>query len=341
MTTCRQLGLMALLISILSFEVEGYSETERPAATSRPEAATTDPKTATSSPPIIKGPLTFNPKPGDVFIVDLPSNPSLTMVWIPGGKFMMGNDKSPEELVKIFGGNERALAKEYPAHEVELDGFWMAAYMITNQQYKQFDPKHSNNRGPDQELDSIPVMQVSWADANAFCEWLSKASGKHYRLPTEAQYEYACRAGSTTLFPWGDDMNEAAKYANVADQKCRREYPVVMESGANLSLFDCDDGYTYAAPVGQFKPNAWGLYDMVGNAYSWCSDYWGADYYSKSPLHNPQGPETGTARMARCGAWMIHPIGNRSAARNYAAPGVRRPFLGFRVVISPSSDAAK
>jgi formylglycine-generating enzyme required for sulfatase activity len=337
-----------LLLLGLGFALAGCSETGSSAASvaatgSSPQAADA-PQASPSGPKIVMGPITFDPKPGDAFIEDLEGcTPPLTMVWIPGGKFVMGNDKSPEELVKLFGDNERSFAKEYPAHEVELDGFWMATFMITNQQYKLFDPKHTNQRGPDQELDAVPVLQVSWADANAFCEWLSKRSGKRYSLPTEAQFEYACRAGSTTLFPWGDDMNDGVKYANVADQKCRREYPVVTESSnkAKLTLFEFDDGYTYAAPVGQYKPNAFGLYDMVGNAYSWCSDYWDADYYKKSPKRNPQGPETGTARSARCGAWMIHPVGSRSASRNFAPPGVRRPFLGFRVVISPNLETAK
>jgi formylglycine-generating enzyme required for sulfatase activity len=339
MKTSRKVGRLALTLAILGVGVAGFSQT---AATTPPAAAASEPAAATTTPSVLKGPITFEPKKGDVFAEDLPSKPALTMVWIPGGKFKMGDDKTPAELVKIFGDNEKSYAKEYPLHDVELDGFWMGAYMVTNQQYKQFDPKHTNQRGADQELDAVPVLQVSWADANNFCDWLSKKSGKHYRLPTEAQYEYATRAGTTTLFPWGDDINGAVKYANVADAKCRQEYPAVLESSnkGKLTLFDFDDGYTYAAPVGQFKPNAWGLYDMIGNAYSWCSDYWGEDYYSKSPLRNPQGPETGTARMARTGAWMIHPSGSRSASRNFAAPKVRRPFLGFRVVISPSSDAA-
>jgi formylglycine-generating enzyme required for sulfatase activity len=341
MRASRQLCLLPCLLFFLSFERAGCSNTGGVAAAQSPEAAPISSAAETSSPKIVKGPLTFEPKPGDAFLEDVACDPPLTMIWIPGGKFMMGNEKSPEELIKIFGGDERSYAKEYPAHEVELDGFWMAAYMITNQQYKLFDPEHSNNRTPDQELDAVPVMQVSWADANAYCEWLSKRSGKRYGLPTEAQYEYACRAGTTTHFPWGDDMNAGVAYANVADQKCRREYPVVLESAKGLTLFEFDDGYTFPASVGQYKPNAWGLYDMVGNAYSWCSDYWGEGYYQRSPKRNPQGPETGTARMARCGAWMIHPSGNRSASRNFAAPGVRRPFLGFRVVISTSADAAE
>jgi formylglycine-generating enzyme required for sulfatase activity len=189
----RQLGLPASLLFLLSFALAGCADAGSVVATGAPQAASSTPK---SSPKIITGPLTFDPKPGDAFIEDLDGcNPALTMVWIPGGKFVMGNDKSPEELVKIFGDNERSFAKEYPAHEVELDGFWMATFMVTNQQYKRFDPKHTNQRGPDQELDAVPVLQVSWADATAFCEWLSNAAAS----------TTACRRKRSSNTPAGRD----------------------------------------------------------------------------------------------------------------------------------------
>jgi hypothetical protein len=145
-----------------------------------------------------------------------------------------------------------------------------------------------------EQTDDQPVLQISWNDAQAFCEWLSAKEGRRYRLPTEAEWEYACRAGSITSYS-GSNVFRLGKEGpgNTADLPLREVY----------DFFDvaayADDGYAFAAPVGQFLPNAWGLYDMHGNAVEWCSDYWDPEYYVHSPEVDPQGPSEGQHRTQR------------------------------------------
>ena len=131
------------------------------------------------------------------------------------------------------------------------------------------------------------MVNVSWNDAVAFCKWLSRKEGKTYRLPTEAEWEYACRAGTTTRYYSGDDPETLAKVANVADATAKAKFPDWKWT------IKASDGYVFTAPVGQFKPNAFGLYDMHGNAWQWCADWYGKDYYGKSPVDDPKGPDTG------------------------------------------------
>ena len=131
------------------------------------------------------------------------------------------------------------------------------------------------------------MVNVSWNDAVAFCKWLSRKEGKSYRLPTEAEWEYACRAGTTTRYHSGDDPETLAKVANVADATAKAKFP------AWKWTIKASDGYVFTAPVGQFKPNAFGLYDMHGNARQWCADWYGGDYYGKSPVDDPNRPRHG------------------------------------------------
>ena len=149
-----------------------------------------------------------------------------------------------------------------------------------------------------------PVVYVSWNDADEFCKWLSKKEGKTYRLPTEAEWEYACRAGTKTRYSFGDDPQELVRYANAADQDRKKLCP-----GCNVMIpsFDASgkptgkkipfpflagsDGFAWTAPVGKYKPNAFGLYDMHGNGWEWCSDWFDEHYYEKSPVDDPTGPD--------------------------------------------------
>jgi len=175
-----------------------------------------------------------------------------------------------------------------------------------------------------------PVVNVTWNDAVAFCKWLSKKEGKVYRLPTEAEWEYACRAGTTTRYHSGDDKETLIKVANIADAsgsaKGKREFPDWDDFALSGS-----DGYTFTAPVGSFRPNAWGLHDIHGNVWEWCSDWYGEDYYKKSPRDDPQGPASGDLRVRRGGAWHTYPLYVRSAFRNINTPHTRYLNLGFRV----------
>jgi formylglycine-generating enzyme required for sulfatase activity len=191
-----------------------------------------------------------------------------------------------------------------------------------------------------QQTDEHPVVDVSWHDAMAFCQWLSRTEGAEYRLPTEAQWEYACRAGTTTRYYCGDDPELLAKVGNVADGALKN---VMFRTGWKGAI-EASDGYAFTAPVGQFKPNAFGLYDMHGNVWEWCSDWhdghaaatshnWdGASYYRKAPIDDPSGPDGGDNRVLRGGAWDFGPEFARSACRSWGLPDHQRFVAGFRVV---------
>ena len=177
--------------------------------------------------------------------------------------------------------------------------------------------------------DEHPVVNVSWNDAVAFCQWLSRSEGKTYRLPTEAEWEYACRAGTTSRYYIGDEPEKLAEVGNTEDAAYLRIF------GSPPWAILADDGYAFTAPVGRFRPNAFGLYDMHGNASQWCSDWWGYDYYQSCPLDDPPGPAKSDSRVHRGGGWHGGPCECRSASREAAPP--YQPFfdVGFRVARNP------
>jgi hypothetical protein len=183
------------------------------------------------------------------------------------------------------------------------------------------DPK-ANWRNPGYEpSDDQPVVCVSWNDAKAFCDWLSQREGRQYALPTEAQWEYACRAGSGTRFFFGDDERELAKYA----------------------WYHHDDSELKPHAVGKKKPNAWGLFDMHGNVWQWTADWYGGDFYQSSPKNDPPGPSAGSTRVQRGGSWASgwsHPVNYcRDAFRDCRwAPSVCYSDIGFRVVLLADQD---
>ena len=174
------------------------------------------------------------------------------------------------------------------------------------------------------------MVNVSWNDAVAFCKWLSRKEGKTYRLPTEAEWEYACRAGTTTRYYSGDDPETLAKVGNVADATAKAKFPDWKYT------IKANDGYVFTAPVGKFKPNAFGLYDMHGNAWQWCADWYGADYYATSPADDPTGPDSGDVRVLRGGSWFDGPSVTRSAIRLGVIPGYGGSSTGFRVARTQS-----
>ena len=159
------------------------------------------------------------------------------------------------------------------------------------------------------------MVNVSWNDAVAFCKWLSRKEGKNYRLPTEAEWEYACRAGTTTRYYSGDDPETLAKVANVGDATAKAKYPTWKWT------IKASDGYVFTAPVGQFKPNAFGLYDMHGNAWEWCSDWYYVGYYRNSPVDDPPVANTLDLRVLRGGSFGEWPGGSRSANRHWKGKG--------------------
>jgi serine/threonine protein kinase len=178
--------------------------------------------------------------------------------------------------------------------------------------------------------DDHPVVQIAWSDAVAFCEWLSKKENAKYRLPTEAEWEYACRAGTLSRYYNGSQIDEVTEIANVADASAKKVFPKWGESVTT------SDGYVYTSPVGHFRPNNFGLFDMLGNAAEWCSDRHDADYFKHSPTDDPQGPASGDARVGRGGGF-TRVAGSRH--RYYGTDTFRRPDWGFRVVCNIDAAA--
>ncbi len=171
------------------------------------------------------------------------------------------------------------------------------------------------------------MVNVTWQDAIDFCAWLSAKEKATYRLPTEAEWEYACRAGTTTRYHNGDDPEKLVEVANLYDETTRRVFPEWSDYATKAS-----DGFVFTAPVGSFRPNAFGLYDMHGNVWEWCADWHDDEYYAHSPVDDPQGPAEGYIRVRRGGSWHTWPFYMRSSYRNYNDPDTRYLLLGFRVL---------
>jgi len=212
------------------------------------------------------------------------------MVYIDSGTFEMGNENYEDEQ---------------PVHSRTVNGFYMSKYEITNKEYCLYTPSHDNPG------DNLPVVNVSWNEATAYCQWLSSKTGENYRLPTEVEWEYACRAGTTTRYYWGDDMDYSY---------CWYE--------------DNSEGKVH--PIGQKTPNNWGLYDMSGNVSEWCNDWYGK--YLEEYTNNSKEPKPGTGRVNRGGSWRSKYIICRSSNRNFNLPGARGRNLGFRIVLVHSIE---
>ena len=179
-----------------------------------------------------------------------------------------------------------------------------------------------------------PVVNVSWNDAKAFCDWLSEKEGRQYRLPTEAEWEYACRAGTTTLHPSGDQTSPLAKIANVADQSHKR----ILRLSEHTPVANYGDGFGITSPVGSFAPNGFGLYDMIGNVAEWCEDDYVETAYAGrvGTTVDPIVKTGGEFRVFRGGSWKSPP-GVGSAQRNFGFPAVLTEGIGFRVVLVTDS----
>jgi len=171
-----------------------------------------------------------------------------------------------------------------------------------------------------------PVVCVSWNDAQAYLRWLSRLSGQTYRLASEAEWEYAARAGSSTSRPWGDDTSQACLYANVADQTA------AVTGFSWRDRHACTDGHFFAAPVGSYQPNAFGLHDMLGNVWEWVQDCYDPAAYSRADVAVEEA--TCTARGLRGGAWISGPGRTRPAYRGGYGPETRTNVFGFRVARS-------
>ena len=237
--------------------------------------------------------------------VDLGSGVRLELVLIPAGEFLMGSPESDKD----------AAPNEKPQHRVRITKpFYLGKRLVTQEQWEAVmgdDP--SRFEGPEN-----PVENVSWDDCQRFLGKLNERFGVEagrFQLPTEAQWEYACRAGSRSRYWFGEDEGQLDKCA-----WCEKN------SG----------GRTH--PVGEKRPNAWGLYDMSGNVWEWCADWWDSDYYAHSPVDDPSGPATGSGRLGRGGGWN-RPAGFcRSAHRGHGGHGYRSDNLGLRVSRVPAEE---
>ncbi len=217
---------------------------------------------------------------------------------------------TPSDLILIPGGEflmgqEDGRDEERPVHRVRVAPFRLCRFQVTNADFAGF-------RWFSFERPDLPVTSVNWFDAVEFCAWLSKQWEFELRLPTEAEWEFAARGGlEQKLYPWGDEPVTAR--ANYSERW--REGP---------------------EPIATSEPNRYGLYDICENVHEWCSDWYDPRFYSVSPAENPQGPETGTRRASRGGAWRHHIKIARCAARSSIPPEFRYADYGFRVAAGPA-----
>ena len=172
-----------------------------------------------------------------------------------------------------------------------------------------------------------PVLNVTWNDAVALAAWLSKKEHAHYRLPTEAEWEYACRAGSQTRYPNGDDPEGLSRIANTFDADAAPNWPQFASHALKSH-----DGFAFTSPVGSYPANNFGLHDMVGDAWEWTADWYGENTYSQSPVDDPQGPADGNVKVRRGGSWHTWALYARCAYRNWNTTTTRYTLVGMRLV---------
>jgi formylglycine-generating enzyme required for sulfatase activity len=281
--------------------------------------------------------------------VETPNSVGQTMILIPPGEFLMGSTdeqveaalKAADEIKTDQPTKDRIQKNERPQHKVVITKpLLMSATEVTIGQFKKFatamsyqteaekaeaaakaaPPVVEAGQPPPKPIqtylnpgyvasDDLPAAFITWNDATAYCQWLSTQEKATYRLPTEAEWEYACRAGTTTQYSFGDDYNELPKYGWHNKNAAGKSHP-----------------------VGTLLPNPFGLFDMHGNLYEWCGDYFDEKWYSTSPLNDPNGPSVGSTRVIRGGYWNHFASNCRSAYRYNHTPSHRNNNHGFRCV---------
>lgn len=242
----------------------------------------------------------------------------MKLVKVEAGTFQMG---LPEREQWRLPKHDHARKGYLTAHLVTLTrGYYLGAHEVTNEQFELFKPNHRRPPyqvqqaqkpewyRPGPELQNNPAQPVTWRESQEFCRWLSAKEGRLYRLPTEAEWEYACKAGTTTRVYWGDNVWNR-NYANKQGK---------------------EDGFNFTAPVGIYPANAWGFYDMIGNAREWVQDWFGP--FQDAPATDPKGPATGRCRVGKGGGWNSSVEALHSGWRDGDAPHDLKDIHGFRVL---------
>lgn len=260
------------------------------------------------------------------------------MVIVPAGSFAMGSPSTEAERSDDEG----------PVHSVQIASFALSKTEITRGQFAtfvkqskydtgdkcwtldggKFKERSGNWREPGySQSDKHPATCINWNDAQAYAQWLSRKTGKKYRLPTEAEWEYAARGNTGTARYWGDNPDLACEHANVADQTALAQ----IQGAPAWSVHNCTDGFAYTAPVGSFKANAFGLHDMLGNVLEWTEDSY-HDSYKDAPADGSAWSGDGLKRVLRGGSWNNSAQIVRAAMRDSNKPAVRFSIFGFRLV---------
>lgn len=301
----------------------------------------------------------------------------IRLALIPAGDFEMGSAESAATLAKAYPQYELsrllALQDEAPVHKVRItQPFYFGQYEVTVDQFERF--LKASGYKPESEADETggygynphyvpeksergdasfegrsskyswrqpgfkqagdhPVVNVTWNDAVAMSKWLSQKEGRRYRLPTEAEWEYAARAGAQTRYHSGNDPESLLRIANTFDVEAQVNWPQ-WKAYATAG----HDGFMFTAPVGSYAPNAFELYDMHGNVWEWCRDWYDESYYANSPVNDPPGPASGIVRVRRGGSWHTWPLYARSSYRNWNTSETRYPLVGFRLVLEIDAD---
>lgn len=280
---------------------------------------------------------------------------NIDLVKIPEGQFLMGSPEDeigyPERLLQIYRKSKKERVRqlkhpsnEDPQHLVKIArSFYMSKYEITCRQFRRFRSEFRKMPGFVGPIDGSEIKivmdqdnqsaAVSLNDATEFCEWLSVNTGLKVRLPSEAEWEYACRAGTQSRFYWGDSEEDAGKYANLADQAYEKVAP------GNSYTLNTDDGNVSLAPVGQYLPNRFGLYDMIGNASEWVQGIYSENAYGIDPDNKyfNENNEENQQQYCKGGSWAADLINSRCASRWYVPQDVvsmtSRSHIGFRILI--------
>jgi len=336
MSNTKTIWVFCIVLSLLF--VAGYLASDRNSATNKapdrnaatnkaPDQNVTTNKAPDQNAATSKAPdrnVTTTRAPDKYLTLNLGRKATMKLALLPAGEFMMGSTLSAEEvagrfalsgstgILKITAGD---FTDEHPRRQVTIGKpFYMGVTEVTQAQWKAVKGSSPwKGQSYTKEKADHAASYISWNDAKAFCKALSKKTGHTVRLPTEAEWEYACRAGTTTAFSCGDDPSKLGDYAQYRG-----------------NTYENKEKYAHSA--GAKQPNAWGLYDMHGNVYEWCAD-WYADSYANADTDGPQGPATGKERVARSGSWRSVPAHCRAARRTRFSPDSLSATFGFRVVV--------